>query len=137
VPFLVQRVRAAGLRATRPRLAVLEVLAAGGGHQSADDVHQSLVRQGHALPRTTVYNVLNDLAAARVIMQADLGPGRMMFEYAGEWHHHFVCRRCQGILDVPAASLAVSHAGVDLPGARVEAAQVILRGICPACAAGS
>jgi Fe2+ or Zn2+ uptake regulation protein len=133
LPDHARQIHAAGLRVTRPRVLVLGVLAARGGHQSADAVYQALVEQGHSPSRTTVYNVLNDLAAAEVILQADVGPGSILFEYSGEWHHHFVCRCCREVYDIPTVDVADLQVETHLPGARAEGAQVIVRGICPVC----
>lgn len=44
---------------------------------------------------------LDDLVATGLVMLADAGPGRALYEVATEWHHHFVCRRCQRVIDVP------------------------------------
>jgi hypothetical protein len=70
------RLRAAGLRATKPRVLVYEALRANGGHRSADDVAALLSQGGSPLPRASIYNVLADLTAAGLLMCADVGPGR-------------------------------------------------------------
>ena len=131
------RLRTAGLRATRPRLAVYAALRRAGGHRSVDEIAALLARRGERVPRMSVYNVVADLTAAGLLMCADTGPGRALYEAADEWHHHFVCRVCGRVSDVPCvrgekpcleppASLA----------ATVEEAQVIFRGVCRACARG-
>lgn len=128
-------IREAGLRATRPRLLVLDLLDAMDGHRSVDELVASLAEQGTPLPRTSVYNVVNDLSAAGLIMAADAGPGRALYEAGGEWHHHFVCRRCQGVIDVPCVNGQRPCLELSVPGVRVEEAQVIFRGICEECTA--
>src|ERR1700744_5002827 len=92
------RLRAAGLRATRPRIEVAETLRQLGGHRTADEVH---ARLPGALPRTSVYNALAPLAAPGIVLRADVGPGAVVYEVAERWHHHFVCRSCGGVTDVP------------------------------------
>ncbi|WP_250285002.1 transcriptional repressor, partial [Frankia sp. CiP1_Cm_nod2] len=54
---LSARLRTAGLRATGPRLAVLDALIRLGGHRRADEVHSHLTGQGRDLARASVYNV--------------------------------------------------------------------------------
>jgi Fur family ferric uptake transcriptional regulator len=132
-----ERLRAAGLRATRPRTLVYTALREAGGHRSVDDVLELLERRGHVIPRMSIYNVMSDLTAASLVMSADVGPGRALYEASDVWHHHFVCRRCGRIDDVPclAGRKPCLRPPEDLPGSTVDEAQVIFRGHCAACAA--
>lgn len=129
--------RGAGLRATRPRLAVYQALDALGGHRSADEVYARIAAEGTPLPRTSVYNALRVMTDAGLIMVADAGPGATLYEVAEHWHHHFVCRACGVILDVPCQSAERPCLTAPVPGGgRVESAQVIYRGVCGQCLAG-
>ncbi len=126
------RLREAGLKATRPRLLVLQVLG-DSGHLSADEVVERLGAQGTALPRGSVYAVLTDLLAHGLVMMADAGPGRTLYELYRGWHHHFVCLSCGSVRDVPC--LEGSKPCLlppDVEG-EVDEAQVIFRGRCAAC----
>ncbi len=87
------------------------------------------------LARASVYNVLDDLIATRLVMLADVGPGRALYEVADEWHHHFVCRRCRSVTDVPCGSGSRPCLEATVPGAEIDEAQVIFRGLCAACRA--
>lgn len=131
------RLRRAGLRATGPRLAVLATMRRMGGHRTADEVHAGLVELDVKLPRTSVYNALAALTRAGLVNYADIGPGAVVYEPAGEWHHHFVCRRCGAVLDVPCAAAARPCLTPDTKVGVVEEAQVIYRGLCTTCAGGS
>ena len=129
--------RDAGLKATKSRLSVLEALAEMGGHCSADEVHQFLADQGSIVPRGTVFKVVGDLSERGVLMVTDAGPGRTLYEYADHWHHHFVCRCCKTIIDVPCfeGKKPCLLPDVELP-ATIEEAQIIFRGVCNDCSAG-
>lgn len=131
----VERLHAAGLRATRPRVAVLEALGEDRGHRSAEELLAILATRQVRLARASVYNVLDDLVATGLVMLADAGPGRALYEVANEWHHHFVCRRCQRVIDVPCESGSRPCLEATVPGAVIDEAQVILRGLCAACRA--
>jgi Fe2+ or Zn2+ uptake regulation protein len=130
------RLQEAGLRVTRPRLAVVAALRELGGHHTADEVHAHLIKRDTALPRTSVYNSLVLLADLGVLMRADVGPGAVVYELADTWHHHFVCRSCGSVRDVPCAvgtpppCLSPSE---DEDVGQVDEAQVIFRGICRNC----
>lgn len=130
---VTERLREAGLRATRPRLAVTEALRAMGGHHTADEVHAHLVKHDVVLPRTSVYNSLMALADAGVVKRADVGRGALLYEVAGIWHHHFVCRWCGQVSDV---SCIVGEKPCLTPMEDVgliDEAQVLFRGICNGC----
>lgn len=131
---LAGRLREAGLRVTGPRLSVLALLEHREGHHSVDELVARLREEGDPLPRATVYNVVADLAEAGIIMAADAGPGPALYEAGGVWHHHFVCRSCDKVVDVPCQNGDRPCLEAELPGARVEEAQVIFRGRCPSCA---
>jgi Fur family ferric uptake transcriptional regulator len=124
------------LKATRSRLGVLSALAALGGHQSADEIHRALQEKGERLPRGSIFKVVGDLCRSGVLMVTDVGPGRTLYEVADCWHHHFVCRRCRAIMDVPCV---VGSKPCLLPDAAIpaviEEAQIIFRGVCHACLA--
>lgn len=131
------RLREAGLRATRPRRSVFGLLQDAGGHHSVDDLVGMLVESGEPLSRMTVYNVVSDLTGAGLLMQADVGPGRALYEASETWHHHFVCRSCGTVIDVPCAR--GTKPCLDVPpglDVSIDEAQVIYRGLCPDCRAG-
>lgn len=129
------RLRGAGLRATRPRVAVYAVLRAAGGHRSVDELVSLLLERGEKLPRMSVYNVVADLTASGLVMCADTGPGKAVYEASDLWHHHFVCRECGAVFDVPCArgEKPCMKLPASVPG-RADEAQVIFRGRCDACA---
>lgn len=130
-----ERLQESGLRTTRPRRLVYTALRAAGGHRSVDDIAALLRDAGEPLPRMTVYNVVADLTRAGIVMCADTGPGRALYEAADEWHHHFVCRRCGDVHDVRCREgrKPCLEPPDEVPGT-VDEAQVIFRGVCHACA---
>lgn len=135
-PGAAARLRAAGLRVTPGRLAVVEALGREGGHRTADEIARALEGGGARLPRASLYHALAALVAGGVVMVADAGPGTARYEVAGTWHHHLVCRSCGAVVDVPCVRGERPCLEPDLPGALVDEAQVVFRGLCAACAAG-
>lgn len=128
-----RRLREAGYRVTRPRLAVYDTLARLGGHRTADEVAAALAEAGHGMARMSVYNALDALRGAHLVMTADTGGGAVRHEVADTWHHHFVCRVCGRLDDVPGSAVESAWLSVDIPGAEVDEAQVVFRGTCAAC----
>ncbi len=133
---LVERIREAGLRATQPRIEVLRVLH-DGGHHTASEVVDAVGERGVDVARMSVYNVLHNLTRVGVIAAVEIGPDRTIYELDHGWHHHFVCRRCQRILDVACIVGAKPCLEADLEGAEIDEAAVTFRGLCPECAAAA
>jgi Fe2+ or Zn2+ uptake regulation protein len=133
---LARRLQKAGLRATRPRLLILQLLRDLGGHHSADDLVAELQVQGTPLPRASVYGVVGALLSHGLLTLSDIGPGRALYEFAERRHHHFICRACGAIQDVICLvgrepCLDTDHSeSVD---GKVDEAQVIFRGYCSGC----
>lgn len=139
---LSERLRSAGLRSTGPRRAVYASLADLGGHRSADEVLEYTARTGPALPRASVYNALGTLVSIGLVIQAEAGSGVALYEVASDYHHHLLCRGCGQIFDVPAHRSDAEPGITDpsggsladrLPGALIESAQIVYRGLCPEC----
>jgi len=125
-----QRLREAGLRATKPRQLVLTAFAELAGHHSVDEVVAWLRERGHPLPRGSVYVIVGDLTSSGLLQMADAGPGAALYELYRHDHSHFVCDSCGAIYDVPTET-------VELPAltfaTHVSRVQVVIRGLCQSC----
>lgn len=93
--------RKAGQRLTPQRMMVLSVLSEQGGHMSAEEI-LALVRQEYPyLNLSTVYRTLDLFMELGMVAQTDLGEGVRQFELVGSHpHHHLICRRCGGAIEV-------------------------------------
>jgi Fur family ferric uptake transcriptional regulator len=134
---LSRRLRERGLRATSPRVEVLAALEDLGDHRTADEVHDLLASRGRRLPRSSVYNVLTSLVGAGLALTADAGPGPVLYEAGGVWHHHFVCGSCGKVFDVECVVGAKPCLTPGTDVGVVAEAQVIFRGTCTACLAAA
>src|SRR2546423_11251619 len=95
-----QRLRDQGLRVTKPRLAVLEVLA-GGGHLEVDDIAARVRSRLDSVSTQAVYDVLGALARAGLARRIEPAGSPARYEArSGDNHHHIVCRGCGAIADV-------------------------------------
>jgi Fur family transcriptional regulator, stress-responsive regulator len=131
-----EQLRARGLRVTRPRLAVLEVLG-GGGHLEVDEI-VSLVRDRlDSVSVQAVYDVLGALARAGLARRIEPAGSPARYEArSGDNHHHVVCRACGTIADI---DCTVGSAPCLDPntavGYEIDEAEVTFWGLCPACQA--
>ena len=92
---------------------------------------EQLVEQT-GLPKATVYHALGQLRDAGLLLTAETDPGRVLYETAEQPHHHFVCRGCGRVLDVPGGT--VTPPDIDALGnVTVDQVDVILRGRCAEC----
>lgn len=131
-----QRIRAAGLRVTPQRLAVLSILqSAGHDHLSADDVWRRLRSSSAEMDRSTAYRVLADLTEAGLLQQAHLGDGVARFEIQAVAHHHAVCTVCGATEDVDAG--LIERLGRQMrrnSGFVLGVQPLLLAGRCAGCA---
>lgn len=133
-PSTAERLRQAGLRATAPRIWIYDTLRDAQGHHSVEALLRMLDERGHKVSRMSAYNVLSDLGAVGLVVQADCGPGRALFEVTDTWHHHFVCRICRGIADIPCVKGEKPCLMPPVPfDGVIDEAQVIFRGVCASC----
>ncbi len=132
------RIRAAGLRVTMARMAVLEQLDMALSPMSHAELADRLVPDG--LDRATVYRNLMDLTEAKLVSRSELGDHVWRFESyrAGHGEHdaahpHFVCTECGQVTCLANVSVEISPA----PGSKhsiIHAlSEVLLKGQCESC----
>jgi Fe2+ or Zn2+ uptake regulation protein len=130
------QLRAASLRVTRPRLAVLAALR-DHPHIDTEAVIALARTELPAVSHQTVYDVLRVLTEADLVRRIEPAGATARYETrVGDNHHHVVCRSCGAIADV---ECAVGHApcltASDDQGFVVDEAEVVYWGTCPDCAA--
>ena len=129
--------RAAGLRVTRPRLAVLDAVRAHPHLDTEALIRGARARLG-AVSHQAVYDVLHVLTEKGLVRRIQPQGAVARYEArVGDNHHHLVCRSCGRISDV---DCAIGEAPCLTPSASqgfvVDEAEVIYWGTCPSCAAG-
>ncbi|MDG4791714.1 Fur family transcriptional regulator [Micromonospora sp. WMMD1102] len=126
--------RSRGLRVTRPRLAVLEVLA-GGGHLEVEEITQRVRERLDSVSTQAIYDVLGALSRAGLSRRIEPAGSPARYEArVGDNHHHVVCRGCGEIADVDCAvGSAPCLDPVAAYGFEVDEAEVTYWGLCPNC----
>ena len=89
----------AGLKATLPRIRILEALESHGKerinsehHLSAEDLYKQLITSGEDVGLATVYRVLTQFEAAGIVKRHNFEDGHSVFEIAEDEHHdHMIC----------------------------------------------
>ncbi len=91
----------AGLKATLPRLKILQILEdAKVRHMTAEDVYKTLLNMGEEVGLATVYRVLTQFEGAGIVMRHNFEGGRSVFEINHGGHHdHMVCVECGKVFE--------------------------------------
>ena len=129
------RLRAAGLRATSPRVAVLGVLEESREHLRVDELIARIRGAGGGISTQAAYDVCDALHRAGLARRIELAGQPARFEArTGDNHHHLVCRACGRTEDVDCAvGAAPCLEASDARGFAVDEAEVTYWGLCPAC----
>jgi len=130
------QLRAAALRVTRPRVAVLTALR-DHPHVDTDTVITLVRTELPAVSHQAVYDVLRALTDAGLVRRIQPAGATARYESrVGDNHHHAVCRTCGAITDVDCAvGDSPCLTAADDQGFVVDEAEVVYWGTCPACAA--
>ncbi|TDD29012.1 transcriptional repressor [Kribbella turkmenica] len=138
VEELQGRLRGAGLRVTRPRVAVLGVVQAIA-HADTDTIIGAVRNEIPEVSHQAVYDVLRVFTEKGLVRR--IQPHGMVARYesrVGDNHHHVVCRSCGAIADV---DCAVGHApcltAADGHGFVIDEAEVVYWGLCSDCSTAS
>jgi Fur family ferric uptake transcriptional regulator len=135
------KLAAGGFRAGGARTAVIRLLGAEGGCLGAEDVARQLRASGESVGTASVYRALGLLADLGLLHKVALADSPARFELVlpgGEHHHHLVCDRCGRTVAFSDEELEEAVDAISQRTSfRVEAHDVTLHGICPACLSGS
>lgn len=140
VAWAKESLRAAGLRATSARIAVLRHMADVASPRSHAEVVGALDDSG--FDPSTIFRCLNELADAGLVARLDLGDHLRRFELAnrdgdGEAEHaHFMCVDCGTLTCLDGFSVKVTPDRGRRRKALGQITEVLLRGRCGSCAGG-
>lgn len=128
-----------GYRSGAARNAVIDVLARHECCLSPQQIGDEVRRRGRRTSVSSVYRALELLDDLGLVHRLDAGLGAVRYEMSGDAgahrHHHLLCERC-GLLR-PLVDTGLDGALVraaERTGFAVGATDVVLRGVCPACA---
>jgi Fur family transcriptional regulator, ferric uptake regulator len=92
----VEDLKSSGLKATLPRLKIMEVFEkTSRRHMTAEDVYKALLADGSDIALATVYRVLMQFEQAGILSRSHFESGKSVFELnEGTHHDHLVCIDC-------------------------------------------
>ncbi len=92
----IEDLKSTGLKATLPRLKILEIFQIGKQrHMTAEDVFRVLLDERSDIGLATVYRVLTQFEQAGILLRSNFESGKAVYELnEGQHHDHFVCTSC-------------------------------------------
>ncbi|MBC7854307.1 MAG: transcriptional repressor [Pirellulaceae bacterium] len=129
--------RAAKLRSTTSRVAVLQHLSTADKPLSHSEVADELVPTG--FDKSTLYRCLVELADAGLLSRLDAGDHSWRFElrrgdgHEGGEHPHFVCTDCGTVTCLPDVEVKIAPAKGTKNSRLGDVTEIFLKGTCPEC----
>ena len=96
----LERLRGVGLKATGPRMVILEMLEHDRSHPTAEQLYERLRLHYPSLSLSTVYQTLDTFLRVGLCHSVPGGNGRLRVEGASQRHDHAVCRVCRRLFDI-------------------------------------
>ena len=120
--------RGAGLRPTRQRLALAEILfSKGNRHVSAELLHEEAVSERVPISLATVYNTLHQFTEAGLLREVAVEGTKTYFDTNTDNHHHFFIEGENRVVDIPDHSLSVNAVPRPPEGMEVVRVDVVVR----------
>jgi Fur family iron response transcriptional regulator len=124
----IERLRAAGLRPTRQRLALARLLfERGNRHLTAEELHAEAMAAKVHVSLATIYNTLHQFTDAGLLREVVVEPGRSYFDTNISDHHHFYFEATGSLEDIPSEHVAVTTLPPAPDGTIVRRVDVVIR----------
>lgn len=123
-----ERVRAAGLRPTRQRVALAELLfAKGDRHLSAEELHEEALGAGVPVSLATVYNCLHQFTEAGLLRILSVEGSRTYFDTNISDHHHFFVEGENRVYDIDQGPVQILNLPEPPEGMEIANVDVVVR----------
>ena len=124
----IDRLRVAGLRPTRQRLALAKLLFDGcDRHISAEQLHGEALTSSIRVSLATVYNTLHQFTQAGLLREIVVDAGRSYFDTNTSLHHHFFYENSGQLMDIPGDTIRLEGVPQAPEGHRIKRVDVIVR----------
>ena len=124
---LAHRLRMAGLRPTRQRLAIAALLLDGRHrHVTADSLAEEILASGVRVAGATVYNVLNQFTAAGLLRRVMVRNDYSLFDTNTAHHHHFYRPDTDQLTDIPGDDVVLSRLPAAPIGTEIGSVDVVV-----------
>jgi len=125
---LSEVLRRAGLRPTRQRVALGQLLFAGGDrHVTAEMLHEEAVRVGQRVSLATVYNTLHQFKRAGLLREIAICGQRAYFDTNTSNHNHYFIESDSTLIDIPGTDVRVEGLPAPPDDMRIAHIDVVVR----------
>jgi Fur family iron response transcriptional regulator len=125
---VLERLKAAGLRPTRQRLALAKLLLESGPrHVTAEELFHEARSAGIPLSLATVYNTLHQFTTVGLLREVVVDMGQSYFDTNTSHHHHFFDETTGSLADIPDHDIEISRLPTPPLGSEIERVEVIVR----------
>ncbi len=131
-----RELKEAGLKATVPRLKILEILEHNKDqHMSAEDVYKALIGEDEDIGLATVYRVLTQFETADLVIRHHFEGGHSVFELnQGKHHDHILCISCGRVDEFVDAVIEKRQRLIaEKAGYEITDHALYIYGICESC----
>jgi len=132
---LAQRLATSGLKMTRQRQQVFDVVVESHDHPTAEQIFERAKKSNPEISFATVYNCLSVLVECGLVRQVILDRTRIRFCPNMREHWHFYCEACGEVIDIDVPKDGLFHSEKVPQTFEVNHIDVALRGRCGPCAA--
>ncbi|TDQ61897.1 Fur family iron response transcriptional regulator [Maritalea mobilis] len=127
-PCLTAVLRMAGLRPTRQRLALADLIYGNGHrHVSAEALHAEADQSGVAVSLATVYNTLRQFKDAGLLREVTVDAARTYFDTDTSDHHHFYIEDEDRVIDIPSNEIVIQGLPDAPKGMKISHVDVVVR----------
>ena len=131
---LIQELRERGFRMTPQRQVILEILYKSNCHLSPNEIFIKAQESIPGLTETTIYRTLEFLSQNEVIHASQNSNGHLVYEIAGDDHHHIICRSCGQSMEIDNSMLDDLFKQLESEsGYKLTASHISFFGICKDC----
>ncbi len=131
----IQALRNQGYRITPQREMIIETLAHGDQHVSAEDVYQQVLQRSKAINLATVYRTLDLLVERGLASRFVASDGKLMYTTEKHGTHlHLTCRICGKIYQAEVDLLIPLIQQIETTtGFKADFEHIALTGVCQNC----
>ncbi|MBH0239465.1 transcriptional repressor [Methylobrevis sp. L22] len=120
--------RAAGLRPTRQRVALADLLyARGDRHISAEQLYDEAQVAKVPVSLATIYNTLHQFTEAGLLREVAIDGTKTYFDTNTSDHHHFFIEGENAVYDIPSTSVGIGRLPEPPEGMEIVRVDVVVR----------
>jgi Fur family iron response transcriptional regulator len=125
---ITTRLRDAGLRPTRQRLALAHLLfSQGDRHITAEMLHAEAMQGGISVSLATIYNTLHQFTQVGLLREVAVEGAKTYFDTNISDHYHFFFEKDGVLLDIEGGNLSIANLPEPPKGMEITRVDVLVR----------